>query len=52
MRETLARCGGQIIPMKMIPNLVLIESMSVNAVLTVTLIIAASANAICLLAYI
>ncbi len=37
--------------MKMIPKLALLESLSVNAVLAVTLALAASANAICLIAY-
>jgi len=35
----------------MIPKLAAIESLSLNAVLAVTLALAASANAICLLAY-
>lgn len=38
--------------MKMIPKLALAESFSVNALLAVTLVVAASANAICLLSYI
>ncbi len=37
--------------MKMIPKLVAIESLSLNAALAVTLVVAASANAICLLSY-
>jgi hypothetical protein len=37
--------------MKMIPKLAVIESLSLNAVLAVTLTLAASANAICLFAY-
>jgi len=37
--------------MKTIPRLTLIESLSVNAMLAVTLIAAASVNTICLIAY-
>jgi len=48
---TLGRRAVQIVPMKMIPKRAAIESLSLNAVLAVTLALAASANAICLLSY-
>ena len=51
MRGTLGPRAVQIVPMKMIPKLAAIESLSLNAVLAVTLALAASANAICLFAY-
>ena len=51
MRGTLGPRAVQIVPMKMIPKLAVIESLSLNVVLAVTLVLASSANAICLFAY-
>lgn len=51
MRGTLYRRAAQIHSMKMILKSALVESLTLNAVLAVTLALAASANAICLFAY-
>lgn len=51
MSGTLRRRAVQIVLMKMILKSALIEPLLLNAVLAVTLALAASANAICLLAY-
>lgn len=51
MCGTLRGPADQILSMMMIPKLAAIESLSLNAALAMVLVVAASANAICLLSY-